>query len=237
MGSNMAEGVANVYQMTDKQFEEVVSLDEEHKGLMVSVVNTRAFNYLPFGENLTLMKQINNYQEFTGKGNKDVLDKLDSTSVYYFLKDGLKFGEWLEDDGDDRTFNKLIGETDSQYGWLYKQSFVWDTLSNFEQHIGEEMSYLLSLQAIDRITENHYKRNKEIAHPNYRHSCWSRIKHPIERKYKYFRDKEVSNLLDRDLFDEFELGLISNGGKKQLPEKEKGIKHTIKKLWVERKRR
>lgn len=224
----MAEGVANAYQMADKQF-------EEHKGLMVSVVNTRAFNYLPFGENLTLIKQINNYQEFTG--NKDVLDKLDNTSVYYFLKDGLKFGEWLEDDGEDRMFNKLIGETDSQYGALYKQNWVSKTLRNFEQHIGEELTYLLSLQAIDRITENHYKRNKEIAHPNYRHSCRRRIKHPIERKYKYFRDKEVSNLLDRDLFEEFELGLISNGGKIQLPEKEKGVKHTIKKIWVERKRR
>lgn len=235
MESNMTEGVANVYQMTDKQFEGVVSLDVEHKGLMVSVVNTRAFNYLPFGENLTLMKQINKYQEFTG--NKDVLDKLDNTSVYYFLKDGLKFGEWLEDEGDDRTFNKLIGETDSQYGALYKQIWVSKTLRHFEQHIGEELTYLLSLQAIDRITENHYKRNKEIAHPNYRHSCRRRIKHPIERKYKYFRDKEVSNLLGRDLFDEFELGLISNGGKIQLPEKEKGIIHTINKLWVERKRR
>ena len=42
-------GVANVYQMTDKQFEGVVSLDEGHKGLIVSVVNTRTFNYLPFG--------------------------------------------------------------------------------------------------------------------------------------------------------------------------------------------
>ena len=130
MESNMTEGVANVYQMTDKQFEGVVSLDEEHKVLMVGVVNTRAFNYLPFGENLTLMKQINNYQEFTG--NKDVLDKLDNTSVYYFLKDGLKFGEWLEVDGDDRTFNKLIGETDNQYGWLYKQSWVSKTLRHFE---------------------------------------------------------------------------------------------------------
>lgn len=207
------EDIAQVYRLTDK---------ESDSDLAELAINTGAYTYLTYKERLEVCQRVL-YKQSIGL----TLD-LDATQVYYYLKDGLDFNDFLDDPQHDEAFNEVFGETSNQYGHLYKQYKVVKIMGVFREYIGEELAILLALKVSRDMTARRYLDQPVSIQRLYCGSYYSVIEQPNFKKLAKMPHLNLDKLRKRNLFLEFEDGLIPNSKQVSLPEKTNKVRKTLR---------
>lgn len=197
------EDIAQVYRLTDKEDLDLAEL----------VINTGAYTYLTYKERLEVCQRVL-YKQSIGL----TLD-LDATQVYYYLKDGLDFNDFLVDPHHDEAFNEVFGETSNQYGHLYKQYKVVKIMRVFGEYIGEELSILLALKVSRDMTARRHLDQPVSIQRLYYGSYYTVIEQPNFKKLDKMPHLNLDKLRKRNLFLEFEDGDMQDRGGVILPEK------------------
>lgn len=218
--------IVNLFRLTYQTVEDIRETHtEQDLGIVPLIINSGAFNRLTYKENLFVrelcIQLLKNYSFMVWK------DWLNPTQVYYFIKDGLNMGSFLLSSEEDNIFNQVYDKSMQYGGDLYKQQWVERTLYYTKYFIGEELHYLLTLQATKRITNLQFERYPDKLSNMHWYTYRREITIPLNNKYGRFHylvkgntvrlSLDEADLDKRDIFHEFETGLIPNNTGIQLP--------------------
>lgn len=223
---------------------------DEKLDLIVKVINSGAFKYLSFEENLEIDKAIVSNTKVLEKklyGNDEKhttvvdleygrLDDLNPNQVYYFIKDGLHLDRFLTKRHEEEAFKKLYAE--EKYRSLGIDKGVFCLQHNtvlrakvYGYFIGEELSYLLAVRSnellMGMLTEGLPYNTKNKLYGAYLVECYIPYANTIRRVNKI----STRDIQRRDIFSEFEEGKISDRGKVTLPVIKPTLKTRVRKAF------